>query len=82
MTKMTHRTNLTVVVKVVDLDISCIYNHNHMVGMDKISSSDIHLDITYVISMAIKFSSAPNKIHYNAVCKIFESQFKLWYLFH
>jgi hypothetical protein len=39
MTKMTRRINLTIVVKVVDLDISCIYNHNHMVGMDKISSS-------------------------------------------
>jgi len=39
MTKMTHRTNPTVVVKVVDLDTSCIYSRNHMVGMDKISSS-------------------------------------------
>ncbi len=40
MTKMTQRTNLNVVVKVVDLDTSCIYSHNHMVGMDKISSND------------------------------------------
>jgi hypothetical protein len=38
---MTSRTNLIIVVKVVDLDINCIYNCNHhMVGMDKISSSE------------------------------------------
>jgi hypothetical protein len=37
---MTHRTKPTIVVKEVDLNISCIYSHNHMVGMDKISSSD------------------------------------------
>jgi hypothetical protein len=35
MIKMTRRTNLTVVVKVVDLDTSHIYSHNHMVGIDK-----------------------------------------------
>jgi hypothetical protein len=40
MTKMTHRTDLTIVVKIVDLDISHIYSPNHMVGMDKISSSE------------------------------------------
>ncbi len=39
MTKMTCRTNPTVVVKVIDLDINQIYNYNHMVGMDKISSN-------------------------------------------
>ncbi len=39
MTKMTHRTNLIIVVKVIHLDTSRIYNHNHMVGMDKIFSS-------------------------------------------
>ncbi len=32
-------TQLYIVVKIVDLDFSCIYSHNHMVGMDKISSS-------------------------------------------
>ncbi len=37
---MTCKTNLTIVIKVVDLDISCINNPNHMVGMDKISSSE------------------------------------------
>jgi hypothetical protein len=42
MTKMTHRINLTVVVKIVDLNTSCIYNCNHMVGMDKICSSEIN----------------------------------------
>ncbi len=36
---MTCRTNPTIVVKIVDLDTSCIYNH--MVRMDKISSSDL-----------------------------------------
>jgi hypothetical protein len=36
---MTHRINLTIVVKVVDLDTSHIYSCNHMVGMDKISFS-------------------------------------------
>ncbi len=40
MTKITHRTNLTIVVKVVDLDTSRIYSPNHMVGMDKISSNE------------------------------------------
>jgi hypothetical protein len=40
MTKMTHRTNLTIVVKVVDLDTSRIYSPNHMVGMDKISFNE------------------------------------------
>jgi hypothetical protein len=34
-------TNLTIVVKVVDLDIGRIYNHNHVVGMEKISFSDM-----------------------------------------
>ncbi len=38
--KMTRRTNPTIVVKVIDLDTSHIYSYNHMVGMDKISSSD------------------------------------------
>jgi hypothetical protein len=37
MTKMTRRINPIVVVKEVDLDTSCTYNH--MVKMDKISSS-------------------------------------------
>jgi hypothetical protein len=36
---MTRRTNLTVIVKIIDLDTSYIYSHNHMVGMDKISSN-------------------------------------------
>ncbi len=39
MTKMTHRTELIVIVKVVDFDTNHIYSPNHMVGMDKISSS-------------------------------------------
>jgi hypothetical protein len=34
---MTHRTNLTIIIEIVDLDINCIYSHNNMVGMDKIS---------------------------------------------
>ncbi len=37
---MTCRINLIVIVKLVDLNISRIYSHNHMVGMDKISSSE------------------------------------------
>jgi len=37
---MTCRTNLIVVIKLVHLDISCIYSCNHMVGMDKIFSSE------------------------------------------
>jgi hypothetical protein len=40
MTKMTHMTNLTIVVKVVDLDTSRIYSPNPMVGMEKISSNE------------------------------------------
>jgi hypothetical protein len=39
MIKTTNRANITVDVKVVDLDISCLYSCNHMVGMDKISSN-------------------------------------------
>jgi hypothetical protein len=38
---MTCRINLTIVVNVVDLDTSRIYSSNHMVGMDKIFSSDM-----------------------------------------
>ncbi len=37
---MTCKNNPIVVVKILDLDISHIYSHNHMVGMDKIYSSD------------------------------------------
>jgi hypothetical protein len=40
MIKMTSKINLTIVIKVVDLNISRIYSHNHMVGMDKISSNE------------------------------------------
>lgn len=29
-----------------------------------------HLDITYVVSMATKFSSTPKKIHFNVIHKI------------
>jgi len=36
---MTHRTNLTIIIEIVDLDINYIYSHNNMVGMDKISSN-------------------------------------------
>ncbi len=28
-TKITHRTDLNIVVKIIDLDTSCIYSHNH-----------------------------------------------------
>jgi hypothetical protein len=38
---MTRKINPTVVVKEVDLDISRMYNRNHMVGMDKISFSEL-----------------------------------------
>ncbi len=38
---MTCRTNVPIVVKVVALDIGHVYNHNHVVGMEKISSSDM-----------------------------------------
>jgi hypothetical protein len=44
---MTHRTNPIVVVKEVDLDISHIYSHNHIVGMDKIFSSDRYYFIIF-----------------------------------
>jgi hypothetical protein len=39
MINMTHRTNITIDVKIVDLDMSHLYSRNHMVGMDKISSN-------------------------------------------
>jgi hypothetical protein len=37
---MTHRIDLIVVIKVIDLNINQIYSCNHMVGMKNISSSD------------------------------------------
>jgi hypothetical protein len=40
MIKLTHRINVTITVKVVDLDTSCIYKTNHMVGMDKIYTNE------------------------------------------
>jgi hypothetical protein len=40
MIKMTHKTKITIDVKVVDLDISRLYSHNHMVRMDKILSNE------------------------------------------
>lgn len=36
---ITHWTNTIVIAKLVDLDSSCIYNHKHMVEMEKISSN-------------------------------------------
>ncbi len=39
---MTCRINPIVVIKEDDLDISCIYSCNHMVGMDKMFSSVMH----------------------------------------
>ncbi len=39
---MTCKINPIVVGKEVDLDISRIYNHNHMAGMDKNFSSVMH----------------------------------------
>ncbi len=41
MTKMTSRTNPIEIIKIVDLDTSYIWNHNHIVGMDKISFNEI-----------------------------------------
>jgi hypothetical protein len=32
--------NLIIIIKIIDLDISRIYNCNHMVAMDKIFSSE------------------------------------------
>ncbi len=40
MINMIHRTNITIDVKIVDLDINHLYSCNHMVGMDKISSNE------------------------------------------
>ncbi len=42
---MTCRTNLTIVIKVVDLNTSCNYSDNHMVGMDKISSGENYSNV-------------------------------------
>jgi hypothetical protein len=39
-TKIKHRTNLTIVIKVVDLNICCIIVVMIWVGMDKISSNE------------------------------------------
>jgi hypothetical protein len=40
MIKMTCKINLTIVIKVVDLNTSHIYSRNHMVGMDKTFSNE------------------------------------------
>ncbi len=40
----------TIVVKLVHLNTSYIYNHNHMVGMDKISSSAIYSQCDNVVA--------------------------------
>jgi hypothetical protein len=40
---MTCSTNPTIVVIVVHLNTTCIYSCNHMVQMDKISSSDMEM---------------------------------------
>ncbi len=37
---MTCKINLIVIIKIIDLNISRIYNCNHVVGMDKIFSSE------------------------------------------
>jgi hypothetical protein len=42
MTTLTHRIELPLVVKLIDLDTSCMGSHNHKVGMDNISSNDGH----------------------------------------
>jgi hypothetical protein len=42
MTKMTNRSNPTIVLKEVDLDTTNMYSHTHMVGMDKIFFGVIH----------------------------------------
>jgi hypothetical protein len=39
--KMTCKINIIVIINGIDLNISCNYSHNHMIGMDKISFSDI-----------------------------------------
>jgi hypothetical protein len=39
MIKISHRTNLIIVIKKIDLDTSCIYSCNCVVGIDKLSSS-------------------------------------------
>jgi len=46
MIKMTCKINLTIVIKVVDLNTSHIYNCNHMVGMDKNFSNEF----TYLVA--------------------------------
>ncbi len=55
---MTCRTNLTIVLKIVDSDISHIHSHNHMVGMDKISFSE-NLGV-FFRGMSIMFGEEAN----------------------
>jgi hypothetical protein len=67
MTKMTRKTNLTIVVKVVDLDINHIYNHNHMVGWDKISFY-AHGITNFQPSSSSWVNTAPNLKIFRLVC--------------
>jgi len=49
MTKITHRTNLTLIVKIVNLETSQIYSCNHMVEMNKISYSVKKLSHIFIL---------------------------------
>ncbi len=51
---MTRETNFTIIVKVVDLDMSCIYSHKHMAGMSKISFSECGPNISVIVLLNIQ----------------------------
>ncbi len=71
MTKMAHRTNPITVVRVVDLDSSCIYSYNHMVIMNKISASVINdfSSITISYNCSYRYVSLFNEFD-DKFCKL------------
>ncbi len=49
------------------------FPYRDIVGELQFASIGTHLDITYVVSMATKFSFAPKTIHFNVIHKIWNT---------
>jgi hypothetical protein len=64
---MPHRTNLTIVAKLGDLDISHIYGHNHMVEMDKISFNETKPKVSMTSYGGNHFSCFRTKLYLHLI---------------
>jgi hypothetical protein len=60
---MTCKNNPIVVVKILDLDISHIYSHNHMVGMDKNYFNEIPMHNINVLAKNFKCQMANSNVN-------------------